>query len=368
MNFYEKELNAIKRSNRFRQRKIYKKELCDLASNDYLGLSLKKKLFKKAIKKLKDLDQFSPKASQLVNGYSSIHKDFEKSLCKKNSFEASIVTGSGFLSNIALIESLIRKKDILFIDQEYHASGNLATKLVDGCVVYFDHNDYNDLENKIKQYQRNYNRIVIAIEGVYSMCGDIAPREFDTVAKKYNAILLVDEAHSSGVIGKNLLGWFDYHEIVPQSYHIKMGTLGKAYASYGSYILASKHIITYLENRAKSIIYSTAPSLFDIALANESLNYMQINKNKLIKKIKKREALVKEILNIDTHSLIVPVLINDNKKVLQIQNMLLQKGFLVGAIRQPTVKSAILRVIIKLDIKLPKLKESLQLIKEYKNL
>lgn len=365
MNFYEKELNAIKKSNRFRERIIYDDNILDLASNDYLGLAKKKKLFKNVCVKLSKASH-SPKASQLVNGYDPIHKEFEDNLCKKNSFEAGLVTGSGFLSNIALIESLVRKKDILFIDEDYHASGNLAAKLVEGKVVYFTHNDFNDLEEKIKE-QTSFNRIIIAIEGVYSMKGDIAPKQFDFIAKKYNAVLLVDEAHSSGVIGKNLLGWFDYHSIKPQNYHIKMGTLGKAYASYGSYILASKHIITYLENRAKTIIYATAPSLFDIALANESLNYMSDNKEKLARKIKKRKTLVKDILNIKTDSLIVPIQINDNKKVIQIKDELLKNGFLVGAIRQPTVKNAILRVILKLDIKIKDLKKCLKLIKEKNN-
>ncbi len=363
MNFYEKELRAIKRSNRFRERKLYDENLLDLGSNDYLGLASKEQLFENTCEKLKNSNSRSPKASQLVNGYSPIHKEFEENLCQKNGFEEGIVVGSGFLSNISLIEALVRKKDILFIDEEYHASGILATKLTDGKVVYFSHNDFNDLEEKIKG-QGSCNRIIIAIEGVYSMQGDIAPKEFDDVARKYGAILLVDEAHSSGVIGKDLLGWFDHHNIKIGNYHIKMGTLGKAYGSYGSYILSTKHIITYLENRAKPIIYSTAPSLFDIALANEALTYMTAHKEQLKEDIKQRQMLVKDILGIETHSLIVPVVINDNKKVLKIQKELMEQGFIIGAIRQPTVKEAILRIIIKLDIEEKELKKALELIKQ----
>jgi 8-amino-7-oxononanoate synthase len=363
MNFYEKELNAIKKANRFRERKLYDEELIDLGSNDYLGLASKEELFEKTCRKLKEFKTKSPKASQLVNGYSVIHKEFEQNLCQKNGFEEGVVVGSGFLSNISLIEALVRRKDILFMDEEYHASGILATKLTEGKVVYFKHNDYNDLEKKIKE-QNSYNRIIIAIEGVYSMLGDIAPRQFDNIAQKYGAILLVDEAHSSGVIGEDLLGWFDHHNIKPRNYHIKMGTLGKAYGSYGSYILSTKHIITYLENRSKPIIYSTAPSLFDIALANEALNYMNIHKEKLKEDIRSRQRIVKDILNIRTDSLIVPVTVNDNKKVLQIQKELMQQGFIIGAIRQPTVKEAILRVIIKLDIEPKLLKKALLLIKQ----
>jgi 8-amino-7-oxononanoate synthase len=348
MQIYKKELDILKKINRFRARKLYQADLIDLASNDFLGLTQNKKLLKKACKRLKKQKYNSSKASLMINGYNKIHYKFEKKLCKINKFESGLVVGSGFLANISLIESLVRKQDILFIDEQYHASGILASKLVQGKVIIFKHNDCDDLENKIKSFK--YKRAIIAIEGVYSMGGDIAPCEFEQIANKYNAILLVDEAHSSGVIGKNLLGWFDYWNIIPKLNHIKMGTLGKAYGSYGAYILASKHIVSYLENRAKPIIYSTALSSFDTALAYESLKYIVKNKKKLRKQINKLQSLVFKHLNIKTKSLIVPIIINDNRKVMHIQNELLKKNILVGAIRQPTVKQAILRIIPRLNI------------------
>jgi 8-amino-7-oxononanoate synthase len=362
MNFYEKELNAIKKSNRFRQRKIYDKDLIDCASNDYLGLGTNKELYKKAYERVLKEKNISPKASMLVNGYSLIHQEFEENLCRANNFENGIVVGSGFLANISMIEALVRKKDILFIDEEYHASGQLASKLVEENTIVFKHNDFNDLEEKIKSL-KNYNRLIIAIEGVYSMGGDIAPREFNDIALKYNAILIVDEAHSSGVIGQNLLGWFDYWNIQTKPNHIKMGTLGKAYGSYGAYILSSSHIIRYLENRAKAIIYTTAPSLFDIALANESLKYIINYKKILFNKINEYQKIIFDELNIKVDSMIVPIVIDDNKKVLEIQEMLLQKGYIVGAIRQPTVQKAIIRFILKLDIEKKDIKNACKIIK-----
>lgn len=362
-NYYEKELDIIAKSNRLRKRKLYDNTLIDLASNDYLGLSGDKSLLQKTCKKLKKEKYFSPKASLLVNGYSKIHQKFEKKLCKLNHFENGIVVGSGFLANISLIECLVRKKDVLFIDEEYHASGMLATKLVQGEVVVFKHNDIEDLKNKLEQLSYTPNRIIIAIEGVYSMGGDIAPKEFNDIALQNNAILLVDEAHSSGVIGKNLLGWFDYFEIKPQSNHIKMGTLGKAYGSYGAYILASNSMISFLENRAKPIIYSTAPSLFDIALAHTNLNYLQKHKKQIKKRIKSNQKLVQKYLDINVKSLIVPIEIANNKKVIDMQKELIEKGYLVGAIRQPTVKKAIIRLIIKLDLKKRELMKVLRYLK-----
>ncbi len=361
---YSKELNSIKKSNRYRTREIFNENLIDLASNDYLGFTQNKKLFENAYKRVLEENYTAPKASQLVNGYNLIHKEFEELLCKKNHFETGITVGSGFLANISMIEALVRKKDKLFIDEDYHASGILATKLLDEHqVVIFNHNDYNDLKEKFEKYKSS-NRNIIAIEGVYSMQGDLATKEIFDFADKQNALLIVDEAHSSGVLGENLLGIFDYYKIKPKSNHIKMGTLGKAYGSYGAYILASSHIIEYLQNRAKAIIYTTAPSLFDISLALQSLKHIIENKEEIKTKIHKHLTIVKEILNIDSKSLIIPIVIKDNKKVKLIQEELKKRGYLVGAIRQPTVKSAIIRLIAKIDINEDDLKYVCNYLKE----
>lgn len=360
---YEKELNAIKKSNLYRQRKIFDENLIDLASNDYLGLSSNETLFKNAYENVLKQKYRSPKASILVNGYSQIHKKFEDDLKKANKFEEALVVGSGFLANVSMIEALVRKGDTLFIDEEYHASGILATKLLKKeQVILFSHNDYQDLENKIKIRELK-GRFIIAIEGVYSMSGNIAHKEFFDISNKYDALLIVDEAHSSGVIGENLLGIFDYYNIKPQKNHIKMGTLGKAYGSYGAYILSSKNIIDFLINRAKAVIYTTAPSLFDIALANESLKYILSNTNEIKTKIKNRQKVIKEELDIESKSLITAYEIGENKKVLEIQKKVLENGYIVGAIRQPTVKSAIIRLISKIDVSIDDLQKVCKLIK-----
>jgi 8-amino-7-oxononanoate synthase len=361
---YEKELNAIKKSNLYRQRKIFDENLIDLASNDYLGLSSNETLFKNAYENVLKQKYKSPKASILVNGYSPIHKKFEDDLKKANKFEEALVVGSGFLANVSMIEALVRKGDTLFIDEEYHASGILATKLLKkDQVILFSHNDYQDLENKIKNRETK-GRFIIAIEGVYSMSGNIAHKDFFDIASKYDSLLIVDEAHSSGVIGDNLLGIFDYYNIKPQKNHIKMGTLGKAYGSYGAYILSSKNIIDFLINRAKAVIYTTAPSLFDIALANESLKYILTNTNEIKTKIKDRQEVIKDELGIEAKSLIIAYEIGENKKVLEIQKEILANGYIVGAIRQPTVKSAIIRLISKIDVSINDLQKVCKLIKK----
>ncbi len=363
---YSKELNSIKKSNRLRSRKVFDDKIIDLASNDYLGLSTNKIIFENAYKRVLKEQYTAPKASMLVNGYNSIHKEFEDSLKKVNDFEDAVVVGSGFLANISMIEALVRKGDILFIDEEYHASGMLATKLLDEKqVITFNHNDYKSLEKEINK-STNKGRKIIAIEGVYSMEGDIPPKKIFDIADKYEALLIVDEAHSSGILGDNLLGIFDFYNIKPKANHIKMGTLGKAYGSYGAYILASSEIIEFLLNRAKAIIYTTAPSLFDIALGHESLKYIIKNKKELKVKIDSNLKIVNDILNINSKSLIIPIKIADNKKVLEIQNRLKELGYFVGAIRQPTVKSAIIRLIAKIDISQDELTKVCNLLKEIK--
>lgn len=361
---YEKELKAIKKSNLYRQRQIFDENLIDLASNDYLGLSSNEQLFQNAYEKVLESKYKSPKASLLVNGYSPIHKNFEDNLKTANKFEDALVVGSGFLANLSLIEALVRKNDILFIDEDYHASGILATRVLKKeQVILFKHNDYKDLENKIKKFNSK-KRLIVAIEGVYSMGGDLAPKEIFDICDKYNSLLIVDEAHSSGVLGENLLGIFDYYNIKIKDNHIKMGTLGKAYGSYGAYILASNIVIDFLINRAKAVIYTTAPSLFDMALGNEALNYILTNTNELKSKIKIRQNIVKESLNIELKSLIVAYEIGENKKVLEIQNKAKELGYLIGAIRQPTVKSAIIRLISKIDVSENDLKNVCNIIKE----
>ncbi len=346
MNFYDKELKALKRAQRFRTREVVDYSIKDFASNDYLGLAHKKELHESAASELSLNAVHAPKASMLVNGYHQIHKDFEDALCQANGFEAGIVLGSGFNANIALIESLVRKGDRLFIDELYHASGVLASHIGEMDVVVFRHNDMEHLEELLKRSDAK--RSLIAVEGIYSMDGDLCAKEVFGLADRYEALLLVDEAHSSGVVGKNLMGVFEHYGIQIKENYIKMGTLGKAYGSFGAFILSSEHISEYLLNRAKPIIYATSLSLYDTLLAHKSLEYILSNAVMLKKEIFLRQQIVEQRLGIQIEGLIVPIVYGDNKKVIAIKNELLKEGFAIGAIRQPTVPKAIVRLIARL--------------------
>ena len=343
---YQNELDALHKSHRFRSKKMYDEALHDFSSNDYLGFAQMHSLFERAVTQVSMYKFHAPKASILVNGYHPIHEEFESFLTRNNGFESALVCGSGFLANFSLIEALPRKKDILILDEEYHASGIIASKTLDAKVLFFNHNDANHLEMLIQS--NPHHRVIVAVEGIYSMSGDLLNPDVFEVANRYNAILIVDEAHSVGVVGENLRGVFELYGITPSPNHIKMGTLGKALGSYGAYILCSEHIAQYLQNRAKAIIYTTAPSLFDIALGYQGFLYMLKNKVVLKEEIARRQAVIKASFDYKIEGLIFAYALKEKEDVLQIQQALMEKGFLVGAIRPPTVVKPILRIIPRL--------------------
>ncbi|MDR1450727.1 MAG: pyridoxal phosphate-dependent aminotransferase family protein [Helicobacteraceae bacterium] len=341
---YEKELEALKAKGRLRKRRVFSSNLVDLASNDYLRLAHSGTLFERAIKRLRRYDAFAPKASQLVNGYHPIHRDFERFAAKLHGFESALVVGSGFLGNLALFETLPRKGDLLLIDEEYHASGMLAAKLTHGKTAFFSRKDETDLRRKLERSGKG-GRVFAAIEGVYSMSGAIVEKSAIETIKAFDATLIIDEAHSGGVIGENLLGALDFHGISRENV-VRLGTFGKAFGSYGAYIAASKEIVAFLENRAKSVIYSTAPSLFDVAYAFEAQKWVW-SRRKLIAKAIRDAKSVAEQNGYKTDSLILPIAMKSDKAAMAAQRKLQKEGFLVGAIRRPSVKTPQLRAILR---------------------
>ena len=269
---YKKELSILKEKNRFRERKIYE-NLIDFASNDYLGLANNKEIMQKTYN---SLDSHGAKASMLVNGYNEYHQLLEEYLCEINNYQAGMVVGSGFLANMSVFEALARKGDLIILDEEYHASGRVGVKLSSAEVRYFKHNDLEDLIYKL-QDSIHFNRVLVGVEGIYSMSGDLVKKEIlEYLAVKKKVITIIDEAHSVGVVGDNLMGVVDLYKI-PTINTIKIGTLGKALGSYGAYILSNKEIISFLENRAKGVIYTTALSNFDTMFAYFALKHIKNN-------------------------------------------------------------------------------------------
>ncbi len=351
---YEKELSILRKKNRFRKRNLYQ-NVIDLASNDYLGLAENNEIFEKAYLKTKHLGIHSSKASLLVNGYTKAHKDLEDKLKKLNKFEDAIILGSGFLANLALFE-LGRNKDLFLVDEEYHASGIVGASLTKAKVRFFKHNDIRDLKEKSKDFKK-FKRVFIVVEGIYSMMGDEVKPDILEYANDIG-YLIIDEAHSVGVVGENLMGITDKYNLNPNK-TIKMGTLGKALGSYGAYILAKKEIIDFLVNKAKSIIYTTALSPIDCYNAYFALEYIQENLNLLKNFINSKK------LRFNSQSLIKIIPEKSNKILLQKQKDLLNNhNILVGAIRPPTVKIPIFRVILRINVKDDIIEKTLSFLEE----
>jgi len=350
---YKKELEILKKKNRFRQRKIYN-NLIDFASNDYLGMASNQEVLDKTYNMIRG-DEYGAKASLLVNGYNEYHQMLEEYLCEINDYQAGIVVGSGFLANMSLFEALARKGDLVILDEEYHASGRVGVELSKAEIRYFKHNDLEDLIYKLKD-NLHFNRVFVAVEGIYSMGGDLVKKEIlDYLAVKKKVITIIDEAHSVGVVGDNLMGVVDLYKI-PTINTIKIGTLGKALGSYGAYILASKEIISFLENRAKGIIYTTALSNFDTMFAYFALKEIKNNLDFYKEEIQKR----KNLLKIDSL-----IWIKEYKNDILLKHKeLIEKGFLVGAIRPPTTKTPIFRVTSRISESMKNLEELKRLIDE----
>lgn len=359
--FYAKELEVMQRAGIVRSKHIYPHSLLDYASNDYLGLSTHKHLLQEAYCKLSSYPYHSPIASQAINGYHQIHQEFEEFLKNYFGFMSATLFGSGFLANLALFETLVRKGDVIFVDELYHASGKLPAKLLGSQVVFFTHNDPEDLEKKIKTTPCK-NRSLIAIEGVYSMDGDIAKKEFYTLAHHYDSLLIIDEAHSSGVLGENLKGYLDYYNLPVTPNIVKMGTLSKAYGSYGAFVLAQKSVIDFLFTKAKSSIYTTAPSLFDIALAHCNLSYVSANTQNLLKQLREQKEALSPLIDTQSQLAILPY--TSQEEMLSHTQTLLEEGYLVGSIRKPTSQTP--RIRISLNIKNNK-KQSQKLCKILQN-
>ncbi len=358
MNEFQKSLDVLAKKGRLRSRRFLPKNSIDFASNDYLGFKKDSKSFEAAVAKITKDKAFAPSASQLVYGYQDSHKKLEKTLKKMYGFEEALIVGSGFLANTSLVSALAGHNDFILMDEEYHASGIAALSLSKAKYELFAHNDPKDLEEKLKNIKSG--RVFVFVESVYSMIGDILPIDIMDLADKYDAYLIIDEAHGHGVIGSHLGGIYDYYGISPKPKHIKMGTLSKAIGSYGAYILAKKEMVDFLVNRAKPVIYSTALSPIDAQLANERIKKIAKSHKSLRARLDKRLSLCGDIFG---KKFLTPIIMIETQNGEKIHEELAKKGVIVGFIRPPTVKIPSIRLIARLGEKDKDLLSTLKFIK-----
>ena len=344
--YVNKKLKEISRNNQLRkihdvQRKpknqitINGKNAISFSCNDYLGLSLNRSVIKAAEVATKKFG-VGAGASRLVTGNNYLYSLLENRIKKLKKTSACCVFGSGFLANIGVISSLMNKKDLILIDELSHASTFLGSKLSGALVIQFKHNNVEDLEKQLYKFRNKYNKCLILTEGVFSMDGDISPQDFISVLKKkYSASFMLDDAHGLGVIGDGT-GSNSLFKKKPDI-DIYLGTLSKAVGSYGGFICGKKNLINFIINRCRSQIYTTGLPPSVLAASIKSLEIIKSNKS-LIKKPLENAIFFSKIVGLETPvSPIVPIVLGDENKTLNLSRYLNRRGYIVGAIRPPTV-------------------------------
>ncbi|MDI6785711.1 MAG: 8-amino-7-oxononanoate synthase [bacterium] len=351
MNFFQEEIKKLKKKGLYRTLNVIEsaqgpivksggRDFLLFSSNNYLGLANHPEL-KKAAKEAIDKYGVGTGASRLISGNMALHKELEDEITKFKETEAALLFTSGYMVNVSVISALTDRDDVVIIDKLCHAS------IVDGCrlskakLQIYPHNDINALEKILK---RNINKIkkLIVTEGVFSMQGSISSLpEILFLAKKYKALILLDDAHATGILGNKGRGTCEYFDIKDESI-IQMGTFSKALGSLGGFIAGSKSIINYLRNKTRSFIYSTALPPAVLATSIKALEIIKNNpelRGELWKKVgclkNKLKELGYNILN--SPSQIIPIIIGDNEKVLKFSKFLYEKGIFIPAIRTPTV-------------------------------
>ncbi len=348
------ELRNLKEENLFRERFLLpKKGLKVLCSNNYLNLSNHPRVKERAIEAVKRFGT-SSSASQLVSGYTDLHRELEEFLSSLKGCESCLTFGSGYLANVGTISALFGKGDAVFSDRLNHASIIDGVRLSKADRFIYPHRDLETLEDLLREHRNRYRRCGIVTDSVFSMDGDIAPLpRLVELAQRYGCALLVDDAHATGVLGFSSL---EYFGIPPKGDIVQIGTFSKALGSYGAYVCGSEIVIQYLVNRARSLIFSTSLPPPAVGAAIGALEVLKDNPD-LIGELQRRSKTVKgwlkgfDLSHSEDITPIVPIVLGDERLTLEVRDRLLQKGFFVQAIRYPTVErgKARLRLTVTLE-------------------
>jgi 8-amino-7-oxononanoate synthase len=318
-----------------------------MCSNDYLGLASHPKLKEAACAAMEQYG-FGSGASRLVSGNSALHEELENRLAAFKGTESAIVFNSGYAANTGIIPAVAGETDAVFSDSLNHAS------IIDGCrlsrasVHVFRHKDADHLESLLRKSDVARRRLIVT-DGVFSMDGDIAPLpDLVSLAGKYGAMVMVDDAHAAGVLGKNGRGTAEHFGLQGRV-HIQMGTLGKAFGSFGAYAAGDRSLIEYLANTSRSFLFSTALPPAVCAASIAALSIVESLPELMMKLRKNRSRLVDGLkaLGISTgrsETPIIPVIIGDNDKALKVSARILDEGLFAPAIRPPTVPAGTARI------------------------
>ena len=356
--------------------KYKRKTLLNFSSNDYLGLSQNNTIKNDTIKIIKKYGIGSG-SSRLVSGNFDFHEKIERELAKKKKSETTIIFSTGYLANYSILSSILssnifKKNPIVFSDKLNHQC------IYEGCkdkrinFLRFHHNDMNHLEYLLKKNKFKQNPKFILSESIFSMDGDFADIEsLVNLKKKYNSFLFLDEAHATGVYGKNGFGLsLEFNNDID----CVTGTFSKAFGSFGAYVSCSKNLKSFLINKCPSFIYSTSLPFSLLASIYSGIKIIPKLKNERKKLIKNsyllRTMLNKEGFNIgNSQTNIIPIIIGNSKKALIISKKLEKKGFYVVPIRPPSVppNSSRLRISITSSHSQNNIKKLFKFLKMFKN-
>lgn len=323
------------------------KELILLSSNNYLGLANHPRVKEAAIRAIERYGLGSG-ASRLISGNMSPHEELEERISRFKGTESALVFNSGYTANIGIIPSIVGKGDFIYSDELNHASIIDGSRLSRAEIRIYPHKDMNGLEDLLKKEKGNGRKLIIT-DTVFSMDGDIAPlKEIYELSKRYDAILMVDEAHATGVLGKKGRGAIEHFNLKDNDI-IQMGTLGKALGTFGAYVAGSKELISYLKNKARSFIYTTSLPPSIAAASIEAINIIEEDPTYLRKLWENRKVFIEGLHSMGLNTLcsetpIIPVFIGDMQKALEIARLLFEEGIFAPAIRPPTVPEGSSRI------------------------
>ncbi len=320
-----------------------------MCSNDYLGLAGHPALIEAARTAMQKYG-FGAGASRLMSGTTFLHRALEDRIASFKGTEAALVFNSGYAANTGIIPALVREGDVILSDALNHAS------IVDGCRLskarteVYRHGDAVRVE-ELLQKSSNARRKLIVTDGVFSMDGDIAPVDrLVSLAEQYGAILMVDDAHATGVLGKSGKGTIEHFKLdgrIP----VQIGTLGKALGSFGAYIAGSRDLIEYMLNTSRSFMFSTALPPAVCAASSAAIDIVEREPERRKQLWENRKRLIQGLafLNITTGATetpIIPIMVGDSEKALKASNKLFEYGIYAGAVRPPTVPDGRARIRI----------------------
>ena len=346
------------------------KELINLSSNNYLGLTTHPKLRRAAIDAIRKFGVGSG-AVRTIAGTMKMHMDLEQQIAKFKGTEACVVFQSGFAANAGTVSAILGKDDLIISDELNHAS------IIDGCrlskatIKVFKHKDLEDCERILKETENWTGRKLLITDGVFSMDGDIAPLpQLCDLAEKYNCIMMIDDAHSSGILGRNGRGTVD-HLGCHGRVDIQVGTLSKAIGSLGGYVCGSQELIEFLYHRARPFLFSTSHPPSVVATCQAAFELLDSEAGeRLIKKLWSNTKFFKRKLKKlgfntgKSETPITPIMVGDAAKAFEFSRELKEAGVFAGAIGYPTVPEgkARIRTIVTATHKRADLEKALEII------